>query len=365
MNEIKKKLSFLYKNLIKLLFIILYGKIIFCKNPEKEKNISIEEVNDENLKDADNLKYSIYKIKNGRIFNDFVENVAIISGNKIIDKVSYQQVRGEFKDANHNSVLYRGTPYFKKKIKGRVLSLTQGASGHKNYFHWLYDILPKINIYSKNYNLREVDYLYISNLEAYQKSTLEILGYDDLKIIDSNKNRHIQADEVFCTEHPWYKKGFILKEAKKLPEWIVKWISDIFINHGKQFNSNEKIFIDRSESAFSHCQLVNNEEIINFLKNKGFTNYKVGQLSFQEQIYLFNNAKIIIGPHGAAFANLAFCKKDTKIIEIKPKNHPNFVDQHISKIKELDFNLIETDELRNRDENGDIFLDTTDLKKFL
>ena len=138
---------------------------------------------------------------------------------------------------------------------------------------------------------------------------MEILGYDNFKIIDANKNRHIQADEIICSEHPWYKKGFILKEAKKLPEWIVKWINDSFINYGKQFNCNEKIFIDRSESAFSHCQFVNNKEIINFLENEGFTSYKVGQLSFQEQIYLFNNAKIIIGAHGAAFANLAFCKK--------------------------------------------------------
>ena len=47
MNRIKKKLSFLYKTLIKLLFIIIYGKIIFCKNPEKDKNIFIEEVKDE------------------------------------------------------------------------------------------------------------------------------------------------------------------------------------------------------------------------------------------------------------------------------------------------------------------------------
>ena len=112
---------------------------------EKEKNILIEYVKDENLIGPDNLKYSIYKIKNCRVFNDFVENVAIISGNKVIDKVSYQQVKGELKDANHNSVLYKGTPYLKKKINGRVLSLTQGASGHKNYFHWLYAILPKIN----------------------------------------------------------------------------------------------------------------------------------------------------------------------------------------------------------------------------
>ena len=76
---------------------------------------------------------------------------------------------------------------------------------------------------------------------------------------------------------------------------------------------------------------------------------------------------MIIGAQGAAFANLAFCKKNTKILEIKPKNHPNFVDQHISKIKELDFNLIETDELKDKDKDkkGDIFLNTRDLKKFL
>ena len=365
MNKIKKKLSFLYKSLIRLLFIIVYGKIIFCKNPENEKDILIEEVKDENLKSPESLKYSIYKIKNGRIFNDFVENVAIISGNKIIDKVSYQQVKGELKNANHNSVLYKGTPYLKKKFKGRVLSLTQGASGHRNYFHWLYDILPKINICSKNYNLREIDYLYVSKLETYQKITLEILGYNNLKIIDANKNRHIQADEIICSEHPWYKKGFILEEAKKLPEWIVKWICDSFISHGKYFNCNEKIFIDRSESSFSHCQFINNEEIIEFLKNEGFTSYKVGQLSFQEQIYLFSNAKIIIGAHGAAFANLAFCKKNTKILEIRPKSYPNSVDQRISKIKELNFNLIETDHFEDKEKKGDIFFNPIDFRKFL
>ena len=100
------------------------------------------------------------------------------------------------------------------------------------------------------------------------------------------------------------------------------------------------------------------------MENEGFISYKLGQLSFKEQIYLFNNAKIIIGAHGAGFANLAFCKKNTKILEIKPKKHPNFF-QHISKIKKLDFNLIEAHEVKNKDESGDIFLNTADLKNFL
>ena len=52
------------------------------------------------------------------------------------------------------------------------------------------------------------------------------------------------------------------------------------------------------------------------------------------------------------------------VLEIKPKKHPNFF-QHISKIKKLDFNLIEAHEVKNKDESGDIFLNTADLKNFL
>ena len=366
MVNIKKKLSNIYKNLVITLFKIIYGKIIFVEKPQKEKEVLVEEIKDENLRGPDNLKYLIFKIKNGRIYTDFVENVAIISGNRIVDKISYQQIKGEIKSAKYNSVLYKGTPYIKKKIKGNVLSLTQGASGHKNYFHWLYDILPKIEICSKNYDLDKIQYFYLSSLKEYQKSTLELLGFEKMKIIDANKNRHIQASEIICSEHPWYKNGFILEEAKKLPEWIVKWINQSFINHKKEFDCNDKIFIDRSESSFAHCQIQNNNEIKEFLKNKGFTSYKVGQLPFQNQIYLFNNAKIIIGAHGAAFANLAFCKKNTKIVEIKPKSHPNFVDQQIAKFNDLNFNLIQTNDvdIKNKKE-GDIILDTSILNQFL
>ena len=60
-----------------------------------------------------------------------------------------------------------------------------------------------------------------------------------------------------------------------------------------------------------------------------------------------------------------FCKKNTKIIEIKPKTHPNYVDQHISKINELNFNLIETDHFEDKEKKGDIFFNPIDFKKFL
>ena len=44
----------------------------------------------------------------------------------------------------------------------------------------------------------------------------------------------------------------------------------------------------------------------------------MSNFSFADQVVLFNNAKEIIGLHGAAFANLVFCKPKTKIIEMRP-----------------------------------------------
>ena len=60
-------------------------------------------------------------------------------------------------------------------------------------------------------------------------------------------------------------------------------------------------------------------EIKSFLKSKGFKIFKLSNLDFKEQINIFNNAEIIIGPHGAGFANLVFCKKNTKVIELNQK----------------------------------------------
>ena len=75
------------------------------------------------------------------------------------------------------------------------------------------------------------------------------------------------------------------------------------------------------------------------------------------QIYLFQNAKIIIGAHGAAFANLVFCEPSTKVIEIRPSNQSNNNYKRISQVANLNYRLIETKVLeKNQQITGDIYL---------
>ena len=103
-----------------------------------------------------------------------------------------------------------------------------------------------------------------------------------------------------------------------------------------------KIFLDRSESKFNHCQIENIKNIKDLLISENFKFYKPETFTFKKQIQLFQNSSIVIGAHGAAFTNIIFCSPGTKIIELIPKDHPNKKCKRISKILNLKYYRIET-----------------------
>ena len=134
----------------------------------------------------------------------------------------------------------------------------------------------------------------------------------------------------------------------------------------QKFDSNSKIFIDRSESKFNHCQFQNNDEIIKFLNSKGYTSYKVGQLDFLEQVYLFSNAETIVGPHGAAFSNIIFCKPKTNIIEVLPDTHNSKKCERLSNILNLNYNKILTPKvIETESKFGDINFEIKKLESII
>ena len=71
-----------YKFLVSVFFLIIYGKIKIGK---------IENIRTIDLKYKSIYKFKIYILKKGRIFTDCVTNVAYIKNNQIIPKISYQQ----------------------------------------------------------------------------------------------------------------------------------------------------------------------------------------------------------------------------------------------------------------------------------
>ena len=69
--------------------------------------------------------------------------------------------------------------------------------------------------------------------------------------------------------------------------------------------------------------VLNEKEIKTFLISRGFRIIKPQNYSLLDQVKIFSNAKIIVGLYGAAMMMISFCKKNTKIIEIKPSKGGN------------------------------------------
>ena len=63
-------------------------------------------------------------------------------------------------------------------------------------------------------------------------------------------------------------------------------------------------------------QLLIDKEVSSFLAKHGFETVQAESLSISEQARLFAEAKIVLGPHGAGFTNIAFCKPGTKVVEL-------------------------------------------------
>ena len=315
-----------FQNFFKLfsygIFKIIHGKIEGIIDPNKSNEIEVKFIKKKN-----NASYNVYKITDGRLYTDRVNDTAIIKNNKVVKDASFQFRDKKTKvvnvSAEENIVFEKGTPRLQKKIKGKVLSLLTGGAGNDNYSHWLFDVLPRIALCEEVLDISKVDFFLLpDNKRKFQIETLEILDIPRRKQISSVNFRHIISKELYVTNHPVALTDDATGGIQNMPLWISEWLKKKFIkkNINEKVNFSKKIYIDRGDSISNVKDLrsiTNEEEIKQFLLQNAFKIIKLSDLHFKDQVLTFNNADIIVGLHGAGLANLCFCRTGTKLIELK------------------------------------------------
>lgn len=341
-KQIKKKIKNIYKKIIIEIFLIIYQKPKLLKKNQKDKS-----QNKFNIKIQGN-GYSIYHFPKGVIYTDSNDTTAYISDNKYLSDASMQYYKFDNINSFNNKItknetLKYGTPKIKKKINGNVLSLLSGGASKDNFTHWLTDIIPRIKIYNEKFNLKKIDKFFVPSLKYnFQLESLNLLGIKKNKIITSDKYKHIYAKNIYATSHPCYH----------LPMKVKKWSLE-FLQKKYQVkilkDKYKKIFIERDQSYLldkndlekskNYRVLLNEFEIKKFLSSKGFKIIKPEKYSFLEQVKIFSSAHTVVGLYGAAMMMISFCKKNTKVLEIKPLLGGNEF-KNISKILKLNHKQI-------------------------
>lgn len=184
-----------------------------------------------------------------------------------------------------------------------------------NYWHWTFEWLPRLLILRSLINddlaLKSLSFIVIGqSLTQFQEDWIELLFEREIVIEYYRSpilcNNFLSVIPPFPAHHSrsWLSRisGCILQ-------------SNNYLALNKTIRStNKRIYLQRGK-ARNGRNIINEGDILNQLSLYGFMPLSMDQLSIYEQAHIFSNADIIIGPHGSAFVNMIFCKKQCQIIE--------------------------------------------------
>jgi len=155
----------------------------------------------------------------------------------------------------------------------------------------------------------------VNDFELHVKA----VGYKPQQIVDTHKlNRFVKIKRLFVGVNPCFYTSFI----PEVYEWITKGYREVLDVKSKP-ERKFKLYLTRNHVVSGERGVVNDVEVVSFLKNQGFTILTGGESLF-DIYYLFANAELIIAAHGSVLVNSIFCDEGCRIIEYCPSNRVDF-----------------------------------------
>lgn len=178
-----------------------------------------------------------------------------------------------------------------------------------NICHYLLDKLPRFYEFEDE-SIKKV-VLFRNN--EYVQTLLSKLALSPISL-NYGKKFTVKFERLFISSSS-FTTGSFIHPGQNLYQHTHDLINKVSENI-KPLSSNKRIIIDRSNSPSR--KVINTEELNSLLIEYGIEAIKLEELSFDEQVQLFKSAELVIAVHGAGLTNIAFCQKDTVVIEIIP-----------------------------------------------
>lgn len=196
-----------------------------------------------------------------------------------------------------------------KEYLDKAISLRH-SWGDNNYFHFYNDILPKLGLL-QDLNIFS-DYPIIVSQKLYNTSYFQ----------EAIKLAHLENREWFIQDRSTYlgvKELIIIRAHQLTTDGLLRNLRLLKISKPEQVGS-KKLFISRSSR--NQRNLANCKTIYEIAQRFKFDIVDCSQLTLAEQIDLFSNSRIIVGEHGAAFANIIYrYGNPLNILELFPPHH--------------------------------------------
>jgi capsular polysaccharide biosynthesis protein len=215
-----------------------------------------------------------------------------------------------------------------KKIRSPLMlagktAVVASALG-EGYCHWLLDELPRLLLLK---NANDVTTLIAHTGESYAREALALQGWTGA-VIDPVRRGHWQCEELMVPTLTGWTGRATSRQIQLVTEFTLPLQSPDSV-------TGERIYISRA--AARRRRVTNEAEVATTLKAHSFTEVRLEELNWREQISVFRQAKLIVAPHGAGLANLIFCQRGTRVIELFSRSYLNGCFWQLAALRGLDY----------------------------
>ncbi|MDX1376912.1 MAG: glycosyltransferase 61 family protein [Burkholderiales bacterium] len=175
-----------------------------------------------------------------------------------------------------------------------------------NYAHWVIRNVLKLALLEDAGLPEGLPYLVAEDLRGWHRETLALLGIPEARLL------RVPAEHVYrcrrlsvptqLRNHPRMALGI---------DWLRARVARLRAAPGE---ANALLYASRREQA--KRRLVNEDAVEAMLAGMGFRVIVPGEMRVAEQIDAFSRARVVVAPHGAALANMAFAPPGAALVEI-------------------------------------------------
>ncbi|MCX2818624.1 glycosyltransferase family 61 protein [Haladaptatus sp. F3-133] len=243
------------------------------------------------------------------------------------------------------------------------------GGSHNNYInfgHWLLEDLPRLRACQHYYDKtgRKPLILLKKDPPSWAIDTLRLLGFSSSDWIEWDKRSATVSRLVVP------KLNYVHSHEKQYQPSDRKWVGEQMKSR-IDLDKNEfcrRVFVSRQGQE--RRKIINFDEVSDTVRNFGFEIFRPEELTTEDQIRLFDQAEVVLGPTGSAFANVIFADSAT-IIPILPRGWPldtRLLPWHIiASEQDLEYDYLIGDSLddKNNNKNSDIYINTSELMTVL
>jgi len=251
----------------------------------------------------------------------------------------------------------------------RAISLLKDHS--QNYYHWLLECLPRAILALREPEWVDAPLLIDAGFADQLVESLRLLApaRQHITIPQGQRTavRELCFPSVFSPTHDHYGASPRADDFLVAPQ-AISLLRESFLPAALQKPGKEKRqYLYVARTGGTHRAIVNEAEVIHALEDLGFDIVYPGNMSFIDQIALFANASIIVGPTGAQMANIAFAKRGCKVAVLAPvtRNANYFLFAQISQHLDQVFSIVGGEPAKPSDLHSSYKVDVDALRNLI